>query len=231
MSDWSIGKKITSALAVCLLGLVVVATLAYSNISKLTKTSQWVNHTHQVLEAREQILASLKDAETGQRGFIITGEPRYLEPYNNAVAKLPQEIAHLRELTIDNGAQQQRISELEPLIADKLAELKQTIDLRSNSGFEAAQKVVLTDAGKAVMDQIRGKAGEIENAERTLLQVRETDAANSVQTTKLSLVITALLAMLIGGFLGFNLIRSLSSRLGEAVDALADRWWRPDSLA
>lgn len=220
MSDWSIGKKITSALAVCLLGLVVVGTLAYSNISKLTKTSQWVNHTHQVLEAREQILASLKDAETGQRGFIITGEPRYLEPYNNAVSKLPQEVAHLRELTIDNGAQQQRISELEPLIAGKLAELKQTIDLRSSSGFEAAQKVVLTDAGKAVMDQIRSKAGEIENAERTLLQMRETDAANSVQTTKLSLVITALLAMLIGGFLGFNLIRSLSSRLGEAVDAL-----------
>jgi len=220
MSNWSIGRKISFALAVSLLGLIVVATLAYSNIAKLTKTAQWVTHTHQVLEAREEILSLLKDAETGQRGFVITGEPRYLNPYNNAVTNLPRAISHLRELTIDNAAQQQRISELEPLISGKLAELKQTIDLRSQKGFEPAQKVVLTDAGKAAMDQIRGKAGEIENAERTLLQTREADAESSVQSTRVSLLITSILAVLISAFICINLIRSMSFRLGEAVTAL-----------
>lgn len=220
MSNWSIGKKIATALAASMLGLLVVASLAYGNIAKLTRTSGWVTHTHQVLEAREDVVSLLKDAETGQRGFLITGEPRYLAPYNDSVSALPRALGHLRELTIDNVPQQQRIADLDVLVASKMAELKQTIDLRSQSGFDAAQKVVLTDAGKAVMDQIRGKMGEIENAERTLLQTRENDAASSVTTTRISLLISSILAILISAFLGTSLVRSLATRLDEAVAAL-----------
>ncbi len=220
MSNWSIGKKITAALAIGLLGLIVVATLSYNNTSKLMTTSRWVNHTHQVLEAREQILSLIKDAETGQRGYLITGEPRYLEPYNNALASMGPAISHLRELTADNPAQQQRIADLQPLVAAKLAELKQTIDLRTQSGFDAAQKVVLTDAGKQVMDQIRAKLGEIENAERTLLQIREADAASSADATKMSLIVSTILALLTSAAFGVMLTRSILARLGAAVAAL-----------
>jgi methyl-accepting chemotaxis protein len=218
MSNWTIGKKIIGVVAVGLTALVVTGTVAYLNTTKLTKTAGWVTHTHQVLEARTNILSLLKDAETGQRGYLITGEQRYLEPYHNAVSSLSQSVAKIRELTADNPDQQRRIAELEPLIAGKLQELKQTIDLRSESGFEAARKVVLTDQGKQVMDNIRVKLSEIENDERTLLGKREADAQSSAGTTKSSILVCTLLALAVAGVLSSYVIRGIKRALTAALD-------------
>src|ERR1019366_6835793 len=126
-----------------------------------------VDHTHQVLENLDQLLSTLKDAETGQRGYIITGEDSYLDPYNAAIAQSDQILNKVKELTSDNLKQQSKIDALEPLIKDKFAELKETIDLRKDpaKGFEAARQIVMTDKGKEVMDNIRKVIGEMEDEE------------------------------------------------------------------
>lgn len=216
---WTVANKIVGATAVGLFALLGVGYVSYVNTSKLTMTASWVTHTHQVLEAKEKILSLLKDAETGQRGYLITGEPRYLEPYNNAASSLAQAIAKLRELTADNPAQQERIAALDPLVSSKLQELKQTIDLRTNQGFEAARKVVLTDQGKHVMDSIRLKLGDIDDAERSLLAVRTKEAATAADTTKNAIVIGNVIAVLLSGICIFFVVRGIVRAVSEVVGA------------
>jgi len=218
---WTIGTRITGVAAVGLVSLLGVGVLSYMNTTKLTTTASWVTHTHQVLEAREAILSLLKDAETGQRGYLITGEPRYLEPYNNARSSLSQAVSKLRELTADNPVQQQRIAALDPLVAAKLGELKQTIDLRTSAGFEAARQVVLTDQGKQVMDNIRVKLGEIENTERSLLAERDADSKSSAAGTKTSILVGNVLAILIGSLCAFFVIKGVTKAVADVVGAAA----------
>ncbi len=80
----SVREKLFGGFGAALFVIGVLALVGYSNIASLTTTSAQVTHTHEVLNGLASILSSLKDAETGQRGLVITGEERYLEPYNEA---------------------------------------------------------------------------------------------------------------------------------------------------
>src|SRR5450759_3993906 len=127
---WSIGTKIGAGYALALIILVILGMVSYRNTTGLIEAAQMRAHTYQVLENLERVLSTLKDAETGQRGYIITGEDRYLEPYQTGTSALNLTIQTLRGLTADNQNQQRRLDAIEPLVAAKLAELKETIDLR-----------------------------------------------------------------------------------------------------
>jgi CHASE3 domain sensor protein len=111
-----------------LTGVVVAnACASFWNISTLATTNRLTVHTHEVLTQIEETLSLLKDAETGQRGYLITGEPRYLRPYEDAAAGIHQRFTRLRELTADNASQQARTERLERLIAERFEELNLTI--------------------------------------------------------------------------------------------------------
>ncbi len=77
--------------------LIFNAATSYRNTIKLIENEHWVSHTHQVLTELEATLSTLKDAETGQRGYLLTGEERYLEPYNSAIARINQQVAGLQQ--------------------------------------------------------------------------------------------------------------------------------------
>ena len=141
--------------------LVANVALTFTNIRQLHDDAYWVAHTREVLTGLENVLSLAKDAETGQRGFVITGEPRYLEPYNAALAAIDKQVDDLERLTEDNPHQQARFPELRGHIAAKLKELDHTIALRKNDGFAAARRVVLTDRGKKEMDALRVVIGEM----------------------------------------------------------------------
>ena len=119
---WSVGTKIAAAFALVLVGLVGIGTTCFVSTRKLVETSRLVTRTHQVLEKLETVISLLKDAETGQRGYVLTGEPRYLEPHTNATRALGQEIADLKDLTQDNPQQIARAKTLESLAATKTVE-------------------------------------------------------------------------------------------------------------
>jgi CHASE3 domain sensor protein len=82
---------------------------------------QWVSHTNEVLTRLEAVLSTLKDAETGQRGYLLAGEASYLEPYREAVDRLPGQIAALRQLTLDNPPQTARVLRLDELATQRMA--------------------------------------------------------------------------------------------------------------
>ncbi len=183
----TVGRKISIGYVIAVVLTVTIGSISYSSINSLNQTSEWVDHTHIVLAELEKITSGLKDAETGQRGFLITNLDNYLEPYNNAGTAVDAAVAEVRQLTSDNPVQQGRLDDLEPLIQAKFDELQETIDLRRDAGFDAALAVVLTDKGKAVMDNIRALIGEMSSEEADLLVIRDADAiagvANAAQST------------------------------------------------
>src|SRR5258708_4949095 len=131
-------KLLVVALATTLALLVANGLVALDSITTQVKNGHWVAHTHHVLAQLEDVLSTLTDAETGQRGFLLTGRGGFPEPHRQAVARLPGKIDDLEQLTADNSEQGQRIAGLRPLVEDRLALLHQGIVARrAGKGQEA----------------------------------------------------------------------------------------------
>ena len=141
--------------------------------NQTTKASSWVAHTYQVGGKLQRVLSVLQDAETGQRGYLLTGNYSYLEPFNLANNHIDDIISELHILTGDNPRQQEMIGRIVPLITDKLDELKKTISLRRDEEIDAALAIVQSGQGKLIMDRIRGLIAEMELEEATLLIARK----------------------------------------------------------
>ncbi len=174
--------------------VLVVATgiTAYQYSLRFIDTNQWVVHTHEVLQELEGTLATLTTAETQERGYIITGDETYLQPYQTAVSQIPTHIQALKDLIADNPDQQQRLSSLQGVINDRLGVFDQAVTARQQNGFEAARQVVSTGRGQQMMDQIRQAVATMETEENGLLAQRTGDAnasSNSLGLTFAGLVI------------------------------------------
>jgi CHASE3 domain sensor protein len=152
--------------------LIIIHALSYWSFVEQRRTSAWVTHTHVVLEKLETTLSDIKDAETAQRGYVITGRERYLEPYQSVVNSIHPQIEELKNLTADNPNQQQRLHRFDPLVAQKLAIMSQIIELRTTEGFLAAQQMIQTDWGTELMERIRLEVHEIQAEENKLLKQR-----------------------------------------------------------
>jgi PAS domain S-box-containing protein len=166
------------------LGLVLlVAIFTYRAWSAYGRRGQELEITQQIISVTNELLSSLKDAETGQRGFLLTGDDRYLEPYRRASIEIPAALSALKGVTAQERPDQAlRADRLGQPIKNKLDELRQTIELRRSSGFSAALAMVLTDRGKAEMDQIRSICAEIQAAaNQRLARFSEETRASSYQ--------------------------------------------------
>ncbi len=224
-NSWSVGAKISAGFALGLLILVVVGGVAYRGTSLLITNARWVTHSDQVMINLERLLSLLQDAETGQRGFIITGADRYLDPYHNALPQVQSTISEIKNLTVDNADQQRRIEAVSPVIARKLAELQETIDLRRQKGLGAATAVILTDRGKKDMDEIRSGINDMEGEERGLLQVRTAESEASAQSTRSTIVWGTLAGLVLLGFTSLLVTRNIAlplRRVAVAAEAMAE---------
>jgi methyl-accepting chemotaxis protein len=213
----TVGKRLAAGFGLAALTLLAIATVSYRNANLLIETERWVAHTHQVRTEFADLLSEIKDAETGQRGYVITGEEGYLDPYRAALTAIKTTLADVNRLTSDNPNQLRRISAISPLIDGKLAELRETIDLRRNNGFDAALKVIVTNAGKTFMDQIRTIVTEADHEEQALLQKRSDEARASADMTMMAILWGGLLGTIAVGAIGWFISRSLSDQIGTAV--------------
>ena len=216
-SNWTVGRRLVAGFGLSALTLVVIAVVSYRNAYLLIENDAWVAHSHQVRIDLADLVSQLKDAETGQRGYLLTGDENYLEPYKSGVAAVHATLVDLRKLTLDNPDQQRRLAAIAQPIDNKLAELKQTIDLRRTQGFDAALKVVLANVGKASMDEARAIAGDADREERELLKKRTEDARASADLTQSIILWGGLFGTLAVCAIGFLITRSLSDQIGSAV--------------
>ena len=165
-------------------------------------------------------MSIVKDAETGQRGYLLTGNEIYLEPYLAADASVYSVLKQLRDMTADNSDQGRRLDQATTLVQSKMAELKQTIELRRTQGFDAAEKVVATNQGKAFMDKLREVIAEMDTAERASLREEVTQADFSASLTESTIVIVSILALVLTGLIGWYITNSLTRQIGSAAAVL-----------
>jgi signal transduction histidine kinase/CheY-like chemotaxis protein/CHASE3 domain sensor protein len=171
------------ALIGALLAAAVIAILSYRSLITRSDAADAMNHTKQVQEETERVLSALRDGETGQRGFLITGSDRYLEPYERGREQLPGLIAVLRQLTVDNPTQLQRISELEGIAKSKFDEMAETVRRERANDHAGALAIVRTDRGKNSMDRARTLLGEMSDVEQGLLSQRTRAWEDSVTSS------------------------------------------------
>jgi signal transduction histidine kinase/CheY-like chemotaxis protein/CHASE3 domain sensor protein len=168
---------------IAIAAVVVIAALSYGAVRGSVDNAQRVTHTLRLVEQLQALLSTMKDAETGQRGYLLTGEESYLEPYTNARAALAGELSKARELVITDAPQQQRLQVLEQLSADKMAELAQTVLLRRKGDTAGALAVLHTDRGREIMDRIRSVVADMTAEERRTLAVRQDEWLNSARAS------------------------------------------------
>ena len=172
--------------------IVVVAlntVLALGSLRRVDSNEAMVEHTWRVINQVEQIMSSSKDAETGSRGFLITNDESYLDPYNQALTALPAQLDSFQSLTADNPAQQQRIIEIRAVLEERLSLLKQGIDLRRAGSTDDMHALVVSGTGKAQMDHLRQLANDAEAEERSLLAIRNKEVVSSAKRARQTLLL------------------------------------------
>lgn len=161
-----------------LIGLLMLITAgigAFGTVS-LYNSEAAVQHSNAVFVGLERLLALARDAETGQRGFVITGRDEYLQPYRAAEPEIVTELDTLQSLLSSDPQQVQRLEQLRTLLDQKHRELRTVIDVRRSEGFDAAQAIVGNDTGKMFMDRARTIVGDMEQAVAAQLAARQAQA-------------------------------------------------------
>jgi PAS domain S-box-containing protein len=157
--------------------LLVLMGLLHADFVNQKERQQWVTRSYQALTATGALLSNLQDAETGQRGYLLTGKESYREPFQSALREQLAIRRTLRLLSASNAAQQAILETVDRLVEAKFSELQQTMELRRTAGLDAALAVVRTGAGKRIMDHCRASLRALEEGDRQLLarQTRSSD--------------------------------------------------------
>jgi CheY-like chemotaxis protein/signal transduction histidine kinase/CHASE3 domain sensor protein len=187
----------TLGLAVVLIFFVTSGVIAYRNVQMLRSNSQKIWHTHDVMMALNELMSMTQDAETGQRGYLLTGKADYLNPYEVAKTQADTRIQTVQTLTRDNPTQQANIKVLRKQIEAKFEELEETISLRRAGSQAAALAIVGTDRGKIEMDSIRQQVETMRQEEDRQRDLRLSEMGVAYQTALLSGVLSGLLGALL----------------------------------
>ncbi len=198
--------KTTIGFFLAFAAIVTVAILSWRAQAGTVASSERVSHTSEEIRRLWSVLASIKDAETGQRGFLLTDDNRYLAPYSKASAVWVDEIAIVRALMRGNPEQERRLGVLENLCAAKMAELARTIELRHQADDAGALAILRAGTGLELMDQIRALILQMQGDERGQLIAAE---HNWLNAERQSLLIIETGAALLLALLAFAVLRAL----------------------
>jgi PAS domain S-box-containing protein len=165
--------------------LVAVAWLNWSHALRLQATIEWVSHTERVRNELDRLLIQIQDIETGSRGFVVTGDSEFLEPFEAAVGKVHEQFRTVRELTRDNPRQQAGCEVLAPLLALRIEHARSSVELRRTAGFEAARKKMAAGEGREAMTGIRAVISRMQTEEAALLAERSDAVGRDAHNARL----------------------------------------------
>jgi PAS domain S-box-containing protein len=208
------GLLMTWGLPAAVVALAFIGLAAYQGLQRQLEEARWVESTHIVLTHLEETVSLLKDAETGTRGYVITGEERYLDPYVRALNEIHGELRLLHRRVADNPAQQERLHLFESYALSRLNELESVIEAKRESDAKGAEQV-RSGRGKSYMDEIRVLAAEIKQEEQRLLEQRAARASAGAEAT-LRLIMFGNVAALITILFAFIALRRENARRVEA---------------
>ena len=216
---WTVGTKIGAGFGLSLLILLIIGAVSYRSTNDLIESAGLRQQSYLVLGQLENVSSLMKDAQRGERGYVITGEERFLEPYNTSLEKIRETLKEIQKMTVDNSRQQQSLDTLDPLIEKELAELKKVIDIRREKGLEAAVQEVKTGQGKKAMDDIQRVIKEMVDEEHQLLKQRREATEAQARRTIITIVFGILSAVVILCLVGFLITHNISQPLQEITGA------------
>jgi len=209
-----------AAFAVIFAMLGILKYRELSLVQNSIESAGWVKHTYQVTSLLDKNLLLLDDAETSQRGFLLTGREEYLEPFISASPRIGENLDDLLILVRDNPAQVARVGQLKDLANQKLRELNQTITLKKSGKSEEALNLVISNKGKSIMDNIRGAQREMATVEQNLLAEREQSLVNAQTSQGRSTLVGGLITAALLFFLYFAIFRIVITPLSNLVRLL-----------
>lgn len=219
-----------------MLGFVIVfAVLLFNsavtllNFRRLQETNERVDHAHEVLLELATVLAAVTDAETGQRGFLITGAPEYLEPYRQTLEAVRSEMSELERLTADDPAQRGLFAELRRLVDNRLELIRVNVETREQEGPDAAREMVMTGRGREAMEAVREHIDRMRREEERRLARALVQTRTAYRTALITSLITSALGLALVA-VGFMLVRreiaireQAAAALRESNDRLEER--------
>lgn len=210
---------------------LLTGALGLLNAKKIMDGAQANEHTHEVLREVGLVRENMTNIETGQRGFLVTGYPTYLEPYNEGKKEIDTHFDAAIKLTSDNPAQTERFNRLREMYSNWLnLSIEKTIALRQSLNNQEIDQTEFMNrfislSGKPIMDKMRELIGQIEQEELNLLKVRTKTAEATYQTALWSVAAALITSFVVGVFATISLVKLLQDKLGTAgkhIDALAN---------
>ncbi|GAA4021352.1 response regulator [Sphingomonas swuensis] len=201
-----------AGIAAALLFFLATGIVTYLNIQSVRTETDRVATTHEVITGLGDLLSAMQDAETGQRGYLLTGDPAFLQPYRDAQSRSVASLQSLDRLTHDDPAQQANLRALRPQVDAKFAGLARSIEVRRTQGLQGTLTTIDADRDKAEMDAVRARIAQLRAEERRtrLSRLDQRDAA--FQSAILSTILAALLGMGLTLAIGFLNHRAMQLR-------------------
>lgn len=190
----SLKSNLRLGLGLSLIILIISSLASYMSIRNLIDSADLVAHSNSVMGNLDNTISTLKDAETGQRGYLLTGNKVFLEPYIGTKEKVNSLYAALKDQTKDNAYQQRKLEELKEILDNRLTIIENTIDVKMKNG--TVSESVMLD-GKVYMDKIRLTIKDMQNEEKRLLTVRTTELNALSSYTPALIILAAVLSLLI----------------------------------
>ncbi len=206
------GSTLLLGFIAALIFTVANAVISFRSANTLIRNNERVLETHEAIRDVESLISVIKDAETGQRGYLLTGNEQFLGPYNAAIGRVEGLVADLKELKTDDPRQLERIPAIEDAIKARLQTLAANIDVLRNEGREALVQRALLEKGRGEMDRIRSLVQEFEEAEQRRLSQRVAESADSSRNSILTFIAANLAVMLLLVAVFFLLRRDFAAR-------------------
>jgi signal transduction histidine kinase/DNA-binding response OmpR family regulator/CHASE3 domain sensor protein len=226
MSKKSIKNNLRIGLGLSLLILFITSLASYLSIRNLIKSAEMVSQSNAVMFKLEDVISTLKDAETGQRGYLLTGREDFLEPYKGAKEVALGLIDQIKAETKNNPVQQRNVKKLQDLIQGRFEILKNTVEIKSRGGFVSVAELI---NGKSYMDGARSLIKVMEGEEKRILDLRTARLNRMAGFTPILIIFAAFLAILITIFfyrkvtLDFNTRVSLQEELQHKNEEIDNR--------
>ncbi len=185
---------------------------AYRSTVKVSTTADGRKNGYEILASLEQLTSRITDAETAERGYVITGDESYLQPHREAIRNLDEVLTRLKSRTAGQANQQKRIQALEPLIEKKLARIQEIISLRRGKGLAAATQLVREGGGKLWMDEIRAVLAEMKAEEQGRWLLHEQAMRDALARSAWAIFLGNLAGLTLLGVVFTFLIQELGER-------------------
>ena len=225
MPNQAANKSLLLGFLLVIVAIVANTALTYVNLRRLHNNGQAVEHQHQVLEELRLLLTLLVDAETGQRGFLITEDAKFLAPYESATLALDDKLAAMKKLLSADAGRRKAFEELDAAIDERMEFLRDSLEIQKTQGRDAVRTTILQGNGKRAMDQVRDLIKQMEGRERTVLNLRIQESRTSFYLALATGLATAILGLTLAVASYWLVGRDIEKReqLSEALQKSKER--------